>query len=348
MMCPRRRRLAVGAVLPFAAMFASTACDRDPAGPPALPVVTITITPHQLTLPIGATLRLEATVSDPDGKTLADPAITWVSGAPDVATVSSTGVVTAVAAGTAAISAHSDAGVGLARVIVQEDFRLPLPAGRWLLRTEVGTPAAECAEEEGGRRRDGGRDCSHAGVSRYSLDFAAVTEEEGPLTGVRPVDVLAAADGRVIDICLLIAPQINCGINGPFVVVEHPGGFRTIYAHLNSASVMVRRKTEVTRGQPLGTMSASGAEPDAWVHFELRFQNQGAAAAPVLEALLVDRLKLGDYLVGENGARFYSSTNGVGDERPPAIAAPPSSGPAATWRPPRRAAAGDRTITIGR
>src|SRR5918994_2029975 len=206
---PGPRRRAVGAILPLAAILASPACDREPAGPPALPTVTIIVTPDQLTLPIGATFPLAATVRDADGRILTDRTIGWVSAAPEIATVSSTGMVTALAAGSATITAHSDAGVGFARVVVQEDFRLPLPAGRWLLRTEVGTPAAECAEEEGGLRRDGGRDCSHAGVSRYSLDFAAVTEEEGPLTGLRPVDVLAAADGRVIDVCLLTAPLIH-------------------------------------------------------------------------------------------------------------------------------------------
>lgn len=308
-------------MLPLAAILASPACDEEPAGPPARPALTITVTPHQLTLPIRSTFTLTATVRDADGRTLTDRTIGWISGAPEIATVSSTGVVTALAAGTATITAHSEPGIGFARVVVQEDFRLPLPAGHWLLRTEVGTPAAECAEGEGGLTTDGGRKCSHAGVSRYSLDFAAVTEEEGPLTDVRPVSVLAAADGRVIDICLLTAPQINCGLDGPFVAVEHAGGFRTVYAHLNSASVIVRRKTPVRRGQQLGTMSVSGTDPDTWVHFELRFQNQGAAAASVLDALLVDGLRLSEYRVGEGVPAFYRSTNGEG-EGPPEGAPP--------------------------
>jgi hypothetical protein len=303
-------------MLPLAVMLASPACDGEPAGPPARPALTITVTPDQLTLPIDATFTLVATVRDADGRTLTDRTVGWISSAPEIATVSSTGRVTAIAVGTATITAHSEPGIGLARVVVQEDFRLPLPAGRWLLRAEVGTPTAECAEGEGGLTREGGRECSHAGVSRYSLDFAAVTEEDGPLTGVRPVEVLAAADGRIIDICLLPAPQITCGIDGPFVAVEHTGGFRTIYAHLDPASVRVQRKTLVSRGEPLGIMSSSGTDPDAWVHFELRFQNQGAAGASVLDGLLVDRLKLRDYRVGEDGSGFYHSTN-RGGEGPP-------------------------------
>jgi hypothetical protein len=311
----RPRRHAAGAILPLAALVAGLACDREPAGPLSLPSVTITVTPDRLTLPIRASFPLAATVRDAEGRTLTDRTVSWASAAPEIATVSSTGVVTALASGTATITAHSDPAIGFASVVVQEDFRLPLPAGRWLLRTGIGAPAAECPEGEGGLRRDGSRDCSHAGVSRYSLDFAAVTEGDGPLTG-RTVDVLAAADGTVIDVCLLPAPLINCGSNGPFVAVEHTGGFRTIYAHLDPASVIVQRKSPVSRGQLLGTMSTADADPDAWVHFELRFQNQGAGAAPVLEALLVDGLKLSAYRVGEDGSGFYPSTNG-GSEGPP-------------------------------
>ena len=319
MTCLPPRRRAVGALLPFAAIVTSPACDREPSGPLALPAVTITVTPDRLTLPIRATVSLAATVRDADGRTLTDRTISWVSAAPEIATVSPTGVVTALAVGTATITAHSEPGIGFALVVVQEDFRLPLRAGRWLLRTEVGTPAAECPEGEGGLQRDRGPDCSHAGVSRYSLDFAAVTEDEGPLTGLRPVEVLAAADGRVIDVCLQPPPQITCGTNGPFVAVEHAGGFRSVYAHLDPASVMVRRKTSVRRGQPLGTMGVSGGDPDAWVHFELRFQNQGGGAPSVLDALLVDGLKLGDYRVGEGVSGFYPSTNGGGGEPPEGV-----------------------------
>jgi Peptidase family M23/Bacterial Ig-like domain (group 2) len=304
-------------MLPLALTVATWACDEEPAAPRALPAIKITVEPDQLTLPIGASFPLVAMVRDVDGRPLEGRTIGWVSAAPEIASVSSSGVVTAHAVGSATITAHSEPGIGFARVVVQEDFRLPLPAGHWLLRTEVGTPAPECPEQEGGLRRDGERDCSHAGVSRYSIDFAAVTEDEGPLTGLRPVDILAAADGRVSDVCLLLPPLANCGPDGPFVAVEHASGLRTVYAHLDPASVKVRRKSSVSRGQPLGAMGVFGADPEAWVHFELRFQNQGAGAASALEALLVDGLALREYRVGADGSGFYASTNGRGEEPPP-------------------------------
>jgi murein DD-endopeptidase MepM/ murein hydrolase activator NlpD len=308
----------VRAILALTAGLAFPACDRPSTAPETLPAVTVTVAPDRLTLSVGERALLVATVRDSAGETLAGRTITWASSAPEVAVVSPAGVVTALAPGQTTISAYSDQRIGFARVVVQQGFSLPLPGGRhWLLMTEVGTPTGSCAAGEGGLRLDGGRDCSHAGASRYSLDFAAVTQEEGALTGVRPVEVFAAADGTVIDVCLRPPTEITCGPNGPFVTAEHRDGFLAIYAHLDPSSVTIRRKTPVSRGQPLGTMGAWGADEDAWVHFELRFEGQGAEAASVLDRLVVDGRRLTEYLVGPEGPRFYASNNArAGDDQP--------------------------------
>jgi hypothetical protein len=82
-----------------------------------------------------------ATLRNSAGDTLTGRRLTWASSAPEIATVSSAGLVTVLAAGQTIISASSEQRVGLARLVVQEDFNLPLPGGRhWLLLTEVGTP----------------------------------------------------------------------------------------------------------------------------------------------------------------------------------------------------------------
>jgi len=300
------------AILALAVGLAIPACDRASTEPEPLPAITVTVAPDLLTLSVGQRAHLVVTVRNSAGQALAGRTVDWASSAPEVAVVSSAGLVTALAPGQTTIRAYSDQRVGFARVVVQEDFTLPLPGGRhWLLLAEVGTPTASCAAGEGGLRQDGGRDCSHAGVSRYSLDFAAVTQEEGALIGVRPVEVLATADGTVTDVCLRPPTEITCGPNGPFVTVKHRHGFVAIYAHLDPSSVTIRRKTPVTRGQPLGTMGAwrGGADEDAWVHFELRFEGQGAQAASVLERLVVDGRTLTEYQVGPEGPHFYASTN---------------------------------------
>jgi murein DD-endopeptidase MepM/ murein hydrolase activator NlpD len=309
----------VRAILALIAVLAFPACDQLSTEPEPLPALTVTVTPDRLALSVGERAHLVATVRDAAGQTLAGHTVDWASSASEVAVVSSAGLVTALAPGQTTISAYLDQRIGFARVVVQEDFSLPLLSGRhWLLLTEVGTPTGSCAAGEGGLRQDGGRDCSHAGISRYSLDFAAVTQEEGALTGVRPVEVLAAANGTVISVCLQPPTEITCGPNGPSVTVEHPDGFLAIYAHLDPASVTIRRKTPVRRGQPLGTMGAWGADDDAWVHFELRFEGQGAEAASVLESLVVGGRRLTEYRVGPDGPHFYASSNAeaVGGRRP--------------------------------
>jgi murein DD-endopeptidase MepM/ murein hydrolase activator NlpD len=307
----------LGVLLALTAGLSFPGCDRQSTEPEPSHAVTITVAPDQLTLSVGERAHLVATVRDSAGQTVSGRTVNWASSAPEVAVVSPAGLVTALAPGRATISAYTDQRIGFARIVVQAAFTLPLPGGRhWLLLTELGTPTGSCPAGEGGLRQDGSRDCTHAGVSRYSLDFAAVTQEEGALTGVRPVEVLAAADGTVIDVCLRPPTELTCGPNGPFVTVEHRDGFVAIYAHLDPTSVTIRRKTPVTRGQPLGTMGVWGDDQDAWVHFELRFEGQGANAAAVLERLLVGGRTLMKYQVGPEGPRFYASGNAGASDHP--------------------------------
>lgn len=275
-------------------VLAAGACESEPAGLRALPGVVITVTPADLILPVGATAALDATVRDLEGQPLPARQVQWSSNATGIVEVSPHGVVTGVAAGVAQVGAYSDQGVGFARVVVQMDFRLPVTAGHWSLRTEMGSPTALCPGGEGGRRADGGLDCSHAGISRYSLDLRAPEVSDAP-----GQVVAAAADGTVSDVCLQPPHEITCGPNGPFVNIEHGSGLSTFYSHLDPASVTVRRKTAVAQGEPLGRMGAWGNDGYAWVHFEVRYNNQDSGENPVLDELLVEGRKLTEYRLGQ-------------------------------------------------
>jgi len=68
---------------------------------------TISVTPSTASLAASKSVTLAASVVDTLGKKVASPSVTWSSSAPAVATVSSSGVVTAVAAGSAKITASS-------------------------------------------------------------------------------------------------------------------------------------------------------------------------------------------------------------------------------------------------
>src|SRR2546426_10550333 len=95
-----------------AALLTGIACNDPPTGPapPAgRPTVwSVTVAPSPDTLLVGSTLQLTATTKDSAGNVLTGRPVTWASSKRAVATVSSTGLVTAVAAGHATITAASE------------------------------------------------------------------------------------------------------------------------------------------------------------------------------------------------------------------------------------------------
>jgi len=72
-----------------------------------VPVASVTITPQNDTVSVGAPKQLAATVVDANGHTITNPAVTWSSTNNGIAIVSSTGLVQGVSTGTAQIIAAS-------------------------------------------------------------------------------------------------------------------------------------------------------------------------------------------------------------------------------------------------
>ncbi len=84
----------------------------------AMPVASVTVTPDQVTLEERATTRLVATLRDPQQRELTDRVVTWESSDPEVARVGTGGEVTAVATGTARITATAGGRSGSATIAV--------------------------------------------------------------------------------------------------------------------------------------------------------------------------------------------------------------------------------------
>ena len=102
---------------------ALAACDdgaAQPAGPTR--VATIEVTTPTTSLVPDATVQLTALALDDEGRVLSRRALAWTSSAPDVATVSSTGLVTALAPGEVLIAASADDAVGAALIIVDDEL----------------------------------------------------------------------------------------------------------------------------------------------------------------------------------------------------------------------------------
>ena len=89
-----------------------------PAAAAVAPVAAVSATPGSAVLSVGGTQQLATTVKDASGNLLTGRAITWGSSNGAVATVSGSGLVTAVAAGTATITATSGTVSGTSAITV--------------------------------------------------------------------------------------------------------------------------------------------------------------------------------------------------------------------------------------
>ncbi|HEV8448247.1 MAG TPA: Ig-like domain-containing protein [Gemmatimonadaceae bacterium] len=83
-----------------------------------IPVSTVTVSPPTKALLVSQTVALATTVKDSVGNTVTDRVVTWSSNNPAAATVSATGLVTAVAAGAATITATSETKTGTSTITV--------------------------------------------------------------------------------------------------------------------------------------------------------------------------------------------------------------------------------------
>jgi uncharacterized protein YjdB len=85
-----------------------------------VPVASVTVAPATASVVVGATLQLTATPRDAGGSALSGRTITWTTSTTSVATVSSSGLVTAQGAGSVTISATSEGRSGSAAITVTE------------------------------------------------------------------------------------------------------------------------------------------------------------------------------------------------------------------------------------
>ncbi len=105
--------------------------------------------------------------------------------------------------------------------------------------------------------------------------------------------VTSAAAGRVIH-------ASYAGGYGLMVVVQHTGGYQTVYAHLSKA--LVELGGTVDQGSPVGQVGSSGRSTGPHLHFEVRHGGQPidpirAVGRPKL------RLELGRVVDGRRGGR---------------------------------------------
>jgi murein DD-endopeptidase MepM/ murein hydrolase activator NlpD len=128
-------------------------------------------------------------------------------------------------------------------------------------KSEWGAPGTEPAHDTNGP--------SYPGY--YDLPLAHGVETQG-LHGYNAVDlaapkgtpILAAADGTVI---ISIKNGGWNGGYGNYVVINHPNGTQTLYAHMSKVIATVGET--VTQGETIGLVGATGEATGPHVHFEV-------------------------------------------------------------------------------
>jgi murein DD-endopeptidase MepM/ murein hydrolase activator NlpD len=95
--------------------------------------------------------------------------------------------------------------------------------------------------------------------------------------------IIASADGTVVHSGTMRG-------YGKVVVVKHPGGYHTIYAH-NSSNIASKGQ-KVSQGEVIAKVGSSGRSSGPHLHFEVRKQNKVTNPAKYLE--WVERSRLAD------------------------------------------------------
>ena len=168
---------------------------EPPVPPPDPPrATTVTVNPATTELnALGATEQLTVEVRDQNGQVMAGAAVTWASSSAAVATVSAAGLVTAVANGTATITATAGAASGSAMVTVGQEVSAVAvtPAADTVVEGDTLRLTAEAADANG-------HPVAGAEFDWASSDtLVAAVDDAGLVTGVGTgqADVTATAAG---------------------------------------------------------------------------------------------------------------------------------------------------------
>ena len=81
--------------------------------------------------------------------------------------------------------------------------------------------------------------------------------------------IVAHSEGVVVGIETQIVGYLD-GSYGNYVLLKHPNGYYTMYAHLEYGTVKVKYGESVKKGQVLGLMGSSGHSFGSHLHWELR------------------------------------------------------------------------------
>jgi murein DD-endopeptidase MepM/ murein hydrolase activator NlpD len=148
-----------------------------------------------------------------------------------------------------------------------------LTAQRTLARPQASTPFLRFPKALASRNVPGSP--YHTGQDLYALDLNRDSGDTDLNDGV-----VAAASGQVIQ-----SSFVGAGY-GEYIIVRHPNGLSTAYAHLNKR--VVTTGSSVYQGQYIGNVGKSGGQTYAHLHFVLRSGTSPLRAASATYPMAAD------------------------------------------------------------
>jgi uncharacterized protein YjdB len=227
------------------------------------PVATVTVAPLTPTVVVGGTVTLTATTKDAAGNTLTGRTVTWTTSASSIATVSTSGVVTGVAAGTATITATSEGRTGTATVTVTPPAApvatvtvAPSTATVFVLGTTTLTATMKDAT---------GNPLTGRSVSwSTSNPLVATVTQSGVVTGVLPgtatITATSETKSGTATITVTLVPVASVTVQPPTTTVAS-GSTTTLAATVTDQTGRVvtdRTVTWTSSSTAIATVSSSG------------------------------------------------------------------------------------------
>jgi len=225
-----------------------------------VPVASVQVSPATLSLQQGGSSQLTVVVKDAAGNVLTGRPIIWASSNDAIAVVSSTGRVTAVAAGSAVITATSETVAGTCNVTVSN---VPV-ASVTITPTNPTLSVGQTLGMTATMRDAGGNILSGRAVTWASQNQAVATvDAQGVVTAVASgsATIVATSEGingsTLINVSTIPVARVDVA---PTTVSLNPGQTSQLTATAYDANnnVLVRPVTWVSSNTAVATVSASG------------------------------------------------------------------------------------------
>jgi uncharacterized protein YjdB len=169
------------------------------AAPAPVPVATVSVSPAAPSLTVGGTVQLSATTRDASNNVLTGRVVTWSTANANIASVNSSGVVTAVAAGSTQVTATSEGKSGSATITVSAPA--PVPVATVSVSPSSSSVQVGATIQLSATTRDANNNVLSGRVISWSTgdaSIATVNANSGLVTGVAAgtVQITATSEGK--------------------------------------------------------------------------------------------------------------------------------------------------------